>query len=101
MRPDVRGGLRLEAIATMASRPVADVRRIHMLEADLGRVFRLLRSPDGATGELSTFVNVSAPTPRIVKPMKPMLAQPAADTAEPFAMLGPEISFEHKIAVAP
>src|SRR5260370_6556514 len=29
--------------------------------------------------------------------MKPMLAQPAADVAEAFAMLGPDISFEHKI----
>ena len=36
----------LEAIAKMASRPVAEVRRIHMLEADLGRVVRMLRSPD-------------------------------------------------------
>jgi DNA ligase-1 len=90
-------GLMLEAIAKMASRPVADVRRIHMLEADLGRVVRMLRSPDGASGDLSTSVNVAAPSARIVKPMKPMLAQPAPDIAEAFAMLGPEISFEHKI----
>ena len=32
-----------------------------------------------------------------MKPLKPMLAQPAADVAEAFAMLGQEISFEHKI----
>src|SRR5260370_28946573 len=29
--------------------------------------------------------------------MKPMLAHPAPEVAEAFAMLGPEISFEHKI----
>jgi len=97
MRHGMSEGLMLEAIAKMASRPVADVRRIHMLEADLGRVVRMLRSPDGVSGELSTSVNVGAPTARIVKPLKPMLAQPAVDIAEAFAMLGPEISFEHKI----
>jgi len=97
MRHGMSEGLMLEAIAKMASRPVADVRRIHMLEADLGRVVRMLRSPDGVSGELSTSVNVAAPSARIVKPLKPMLAQPAVDIAEAFAMLGPEISFEHKI----
>ena len=97
MRHGMSEGLMLEAIAKMASRPVADVRRIHMLEADLGRVVRMLRSPDGVSGDLSTSVNVAAPSARIVKPMKPMLAQPAPDIAEAFAMLGPEISFEHKI----
>jgi DNA ligase-1 len=97
MRHGMSEGLMLEAIAKMASRPVADVRRIHMLEADLGRVVRMLRSPDGVSGELSTSVNVAAPSARIVKPLKPMLAQPAPDIAEAFAMLGPEISFEHKI----
>jgi len=97
MRHGMSEGLMLEAIAKMASRPVADVRRIHMLEADLGRVVRLLRSPDGVSGDLLTSVNVAAQTARIVKPMKPMLAQPAVDIADAFAMLGPEISFEHKI----
>jgi DNA ligase-1 len=97
MRHGMSEGLMLEAIAKMASRPVADVRRIHMLEADLGRVVRMLRSPDGVSGDLLTSVNVATPSARIVKPMKPMLAQPAPDIAEAFAMLGPEISFEHKI----
>ena len=97
MRHGMSEGLMLEALARMAARPVAEVRRIHMLEADLGRVVRMLRSPDAQAGELSTSVNVAAPSARIVKPLKPMLAQPAADIAEAFAMLGPEISFEHKI----
>jgi DNA ligase-1 len=88
----------LEALAKMASRPVADVRRIHMLEADLGRVVRLLRAPDAEiSGASASSKDASADSVRIVKPMKPMLAQPAADVAEAFAMLGPDISFEHKI----
>jgi len=88
----------LEAIAKMASRPVAEVRRIHMLEADLGRVVRLLRSPD-AQKSVASASSAGAPahSARVVKPLKPMLAQTAADVAEAFAMLGPEISFEHKI----
>ncbi len=96
MRHGMSEGLMLEAIARMASRPVAEVRRIHMLEADLGRVVRLLRSPEQSAADKSS---TGAPThsDRIVKPLKPMLAQPAADVAEAFAMLGPEISFEHKI----
>src|SRR5258708_906431 len=98
MRHGVSEGLMLEALAKMASRPVADVRRIHMLEADLGRVVRLVRAPDAeisAVGASST--DAAADRARIVKPMKPMLAQPAADIAEAFAMLGSDISFEHKI----
>lgn len=45
MRHGMSEGLMLEAIARMAGRPVAEVRRAHMLEADLGRVVRRLRSP--------------------------------------------------------
>ena len=43
MRHGVSEGLMLEAIARMANRPVAEVRRLHMLEADLGRTVRILR----------------------------------------------------------
>ena len=45
MRHGVSEGLMLEAIAKMSARPVTEVRRIHMLEADLGRVVRMIRSP--------------------------------------------------------
>ncbi len=98
MRHGMSEGLMLEALAKMASRPVAEVRRIHMLEADLGRVVRLLRSPDAQKSiEGASSIDASAHGDRVVKPLKPMLAQPAADVAEAFAMLGPEVSFEHKI----
>jgi len=90
MRHGVSEGMMLEAIARMANRPVADVRRIHMLEADLGRTVRILREGGGLPGGPG---RISA----AVKPLKPMLAQPAADIAEAFAMLGPELAFEHKL----
>jgi len=94
MRHGMSEGLMLEAIAKMASRPVAEVRRIHMLEADLGRVVRMLRSPDV---EKSVEGVSSTASSGVVKPLKPMLAQTAVDVAEAYAMLGQEISFEHKI----
>ena len=90
MRHGVSEGMMLEAIARMANRPVAEVRRIHMLEADLGRAVRILREG----GAIPT--HASRPPPAM-KPLKPMLAQPAADIADAFAMLGPEIAFEHKL----
>ncbi len=94
MRHGVSEGLMLEAIARMAARPVSEVRRIHMLEADLGRVVRMIRSP-GAAKSVADESSASALAP--VKPLKPMLAFPVADVAEAFATLGPELSFEHKL----
>ena len=44
MRHGMSDGLMLEAIARMAARPVSEVRRIHMREADLGQVVRIVRS---------------------------------------------------------
>jgi DNA ligase-1 len=93
MRHGVSEGLMLEAIARMGARPVTEVRRIHMLEADLGRVVRMIRSP----GAEKSAAAGSATSPRAVKPLKPMLAFPVADVAEAFATLGPELSFEHKL----
>jgi len=94
MRHGVSEGLMLEAIARMSARPVTEVRRIHMLEADLGRVVRIIRSPAGAEKSVP---GESSPTSSAVKPLKPMLAFPVADIAEAFATLGPELSFEHKL----
>ena len=45
MRHGMSEGLMLEAIAKMAARPVAEVRRANMLTGDVGRVVRALRSP--------------------------------------------------------
>jgi DNA ligase 1 len=93
MRHGVSEGLMLEAIARMGARPVTEVRRIHMLEADLGRVVRMIRSP----GAEKPGASESSPAARAVKPLKPMLAFPVADVAEAFATLGPDLSFEHKL----
>jgi DNA ligase-1 len=46
MRHGMSEGLMLEAIAKMAGRPVAEVRRANMLAGDVGRVVRALRSPE-------------------------------------------------------
>ncbi|HUY26106.1 MAG TPA: ATP-dependent DNA ligase [Candidatus Binataceae bacterium] len=90
MRHGVSEGLMLEAIARMAHRPVAEVRRLNMLEGDLGRVVRILREGGPAA-------DPGAAPARAAKPLRPMLAQPAGDVAEAIAMIGPEIAFEHKL----
>jgi DNA ligase-1 len=46
MRHGMSEGLMLEAIAKMAGRPIAEVRRANMLTGDVGRVVRALRSPE-------------------------------------------------------
>ncbi|MGC1344448.1 MAG: hypothetical protein WA854_19085, partial [Candidatus Binataceae bacterium] len=93
MRHGVSEGILLEAIAKMANRPVAEVRRINMLEGDLGRVVRIVR--EGGTAPKPAAAH--GPGARTIKPLRPMLAQPAADIAEAFAMIGSEIAFEHKL----
>ncbi len=108
MRHGMSEGLMLEAIAKMADRPVTEVRRIHMLEGDLGRVVRALRDPYAArdAGEPDSpedagpdAIDRAAPArARAVKPLKPMLAQPADDIASAFAILGGgEFALEHKL----
>jgi DNA ligase 1 len=96
MRHGVSEGLMLEAIARMASKSVADVRRINQLEGDLGRVVRILRMPAGAAIESASAAGRSA-AERAVKPLKPMLAQPANEIADAFAILGRDFALEHKL----
>ncbi len=97
MRHGMSDGIMLEAIAKMAHRPVALVRRAHMLEGDLGRVVRDMRTESGAT---SNDGDVRAPTierARAMKPLKPMLAQPADEVADAFSILGADFALEHKL----
>ena len=96
MRHGVSEGLMLEAIARMGARAVSEIRRIHMLEADLGRVVRIVRSGglEKSLGESAK--SEQAPRVRAVRPLKPMLAFPVDDIADGFATLGPELSLEHK-----
>jgi len=126
MRHGMSEGLMLEAIAKMAGRPVAEVRRSNMLAGDVGRVVRALRRPRGdSAGEPidlalapvaaspdavpvdearppSRTANSSPSATRgdgsaIVRPLKPMLAQPAPNVAEAWRMLGDGIALEHKL----
>jgi DNA ligase-1 len=86
MRHGMSEGVMLDAIAHAAGAPIAEVRRVNMMQGDPGRVLRILRG--GALAQ------TAGP---IVRPLKPMLAQPAATVADAFAILGPEIALEHKL----
>jgi len=88
MRHGMSEGLMLEAVAAMAQRPVAEVRRALMLEGDLGRLVA------GFRGVMPARTS-SAGT---IKPLKPMLAQPAQEVADAFAIFGPgNFALEHKV----
>ena len=117
MRHGMSEGLMLEAIARMAFRPVAEVRRANMLEGDVGRLVRGLRAPAAfvapspsadtsssgpAPGVDAPQSKETAPSPRSPqlargKPLRPMLAAPAPNIAEAFKILGGELALEHKL----
>jgi DNA ligase-1 len=117
MRHGMSEGLLLEALARMASRPIAEVRRAHQLEPDVGRLVVGLRAamapaaapPNGDTDARDTTVetpraasNVSvqpvpvAPLPE-PRPLRPMLAAPVANIAEAFRILTGNLALEHKL----
>jgi DNA ligase 1 len=78
----------LEAIAHATGAPIAEVRRVNMMQGDPGRVLRILRGgapPPAAAAALA------------LRPLKPMLAQPADSVADAFAMLGSELALELKL----
>jgi len=97
MRHGMSEGIMLEAIAKMARRPVADIRRAHMLEGDLGRVVRDMRSEAGATSDDAVGSGSAIERARAMKPLKPMLAQPADEIADAFSILGTDFALEHKL----
>jgi len=61
MRHGISEGLMLEAIARMADRPIAEVRRAHMFDGDVGRVVEGLRSPAVRPGLPSSQDGPTAP----------------------------------------
>src|SRR6202049_4304562 len=67
MRHGMSDGIMLEAIAKMAHRPVAIVRRAHMLEGDLGRVVRDMRTDAGPSSDNG---DASAPVVERARAMK-------------------------------
>jgi DNA ligase-1 len=106
MRHGMSEGLMLEAIARMAARPVAEIRRAHMLEGDLGRMVRNLRSPAASATPAADSAfddpQVATPSPTPVappqnKPLRPMLAAPVANIAEAFRILEGNLALEHKL----
>ena len=106
MRHGMSEGLMLEALAKMAGRPVDEVRRMHMLEGDVGRLAQSLRQPSNAAGtaaraEAAGETDGGAPAAAIsvahARALRPMLAQPAREVADAFAMLGPRFALEHKL----
>jgi DNA ligase 1 len=119
MRHGLSEGLMLEAIARMAGHPIGDIRRAHMLDTDLGRVVRRFH-PVGTAPPTSTpgapspvagddfqpasviadsmagapLTTHSSPLP---KPIRPMLAAPAASVTAAFGILGTSLALEYKL----
>ncbi len=90
MRHGMSEGVMLEAIAHATGAPIEEVRRVNMMQGDPGRVLRVLRG--------GTVAPMPAPSTALaVRPLKPMLAQPADTVADAFAMLGSEFALEHKL----
>jgi len=90
MRHGMSEGVMLEAIARATGRPIAEVRRVNMMQGDPGRVLRVLRGGDAAVPAVATAALA-------VRPLKPMLAQAADSVADAFAILGPALALEHKL----
>ena len=118
MRHGMSEGLMLDAIARMAGRPVGEVRRVHMLDTDLGRVVRKLH-PRASAVELAEQAASAAPDdpsqgssmasespsrpvlqaqlPPVPKPVRPMLAAPATNVAAAFGILSGSLALEYKL----
>jgi DNA ligase-1 len=88
LRQGALEGVVVEAIARAARLPAADVRAAHMRAGELGVVADAALT-DGAAG-LARF------SIQLFRPLLPMLASPAEDTADVIAQLG-TASFERKL----
>jgi DNA ligase 1 len=117
MRHGMSEGLMLEAIARMAGRPAAEIRRMHMLDTDVGRVVQRLHpqatdnaldkaAPEALSEEHDDALHVSAvPTQlpaqaqssTLLRPIRPMLAAPATSVAAAFTILGGSLALEYKL----
>src|SRR5262249_10929670 len=79
MRHGVQEGILLDAIAALGNVGAAEVRRAHQAVADIGRLSAIAKT-EGAAGLARLAV-------QLFRPLKPMLAQTAADVAEAFTAL--------------
>jgi DNA ligase-1 len=89
MRHGVSEGIVLDAIADAFAVKRQLVRRAIMLLGDLGEVaLTAMQAGESGLRELQ---------PRLFRPMKPMLAQPAKDLAEAFEQHKGEVALEYKL----
>ncbi len=89
LRQGALEGVMVEAVAAAADVAAADVRRAAMLAGSLRAVARALFA-DGAAA-------LAQYTVALLRPVQPMLAQPADDVADALARLGGTAAFEWKI----
>jgi DNA ligase-1 len=88
LRQGALEGLMIEAVAEAAQIPTAEIRRALMVSGDLGVVARrALAEGSSALQDLAI---------RLFRPVKPMLAETAEDTADALARLG-RAAFEYKL----
>jgi DNA ligase 1 len=121
MRHGMSDGLMLDAIARMAGRPLGEVRRTHMLDPDLGRVVRQLHprasgaeranptmdESSGLRQEAAQSASKALDSPSgahsgsqslpLPKPIRPMLAAPAASVSAAFGILHASLALEYKL----
>jgi DNA ligase-1 len=81
LRQGALEGVMVEAVASAANVPAAEVRRASMVAGDLGPV--AAAALDGGTGGLAAFHLT------VLRPVRPMLAQTAADVHEALARIHP------------
>jgi len=89
LRQGALEGVMVDAIASAADIPVAQVRRAAMFSGDLGTLAHVALTQGAAA--LSQFQL------QLFAPVAPMLAQTAADPAEAIEALGGEVDFEWKM----
>jgi DNA ligase 1 len=89
MRHGVQEGIVLDAIAALCDVRPAEIRRAHQALGDIGRLANLAKT-DGAAGLAQLAV-------QLFRPVKPMLAQSAADVAAAFAELNGQLALEWKL----
>lgn len=89
LRQGAQAGVMIEAIASAADLPIAEVRRAAMYSKSVGAVARAALL-EGAAG-LTRFQLVT------LSPIAPMLAQTAANIAEALQRLDGEVDFEWKL----
>ena len=88
MRHGVQEGIVLDAIAALAGVPLDSARRAQQALGDIGRLAALARSDPAQLGAVAV---------RLFHPIKPMLAQSAADVAAAFVALGGRLALEWKL----